>query len=112
MRNLRDIILWVNALPWCSGARKQTVQPIPSTRKPSDKPIWKSVHPMENSAGTSDYKVPTEKKRNQVMCDVRDVMRWQEIYQVCRDDLISSLSVCVPMEKQHNQVTCDSRDTM
>ena len=30
------------------GSKKQPIHHVPSTAKPCDKPIWKSVHPLEN----------------------------------------------------------------
>ena len=50
------IQMW-NEAPAATGLRKQPMQNVASTRSPQDKPIWKSLHPMDNSAGTSDYKV-------------------------------------------------------
>ena len=86
-------------------------------RQPKDKPIWKSLHPLDNSEGTDrQYVVPSSKPRVKEMCRVRDSLKWNEVYKPHRTDLVHAneavRSYTIPDEKRRDDVRWQTRVMM
>ncbi|KAJ1478620.1 hypothetical protein T484DRAFT_2928794 [Baffinella frigidus] len=78
------------AAPSVTGSRKQVIDKVASTRAPVEHKIWKAVHPMQNSLGTSDYKGPSGKSRAAERNAVRDSLKWTEVYHPPKVDRVKA----------------------
>uniref|UniRef100_A0A6U5BMD7 Centriolar and ciliogenesis-associated protein HYLS1 C-terminal domain-containing protein n=1 Tax=Hemiselmis andersenii TaxID=464988 RepID=A0A6U5BMD7_HEMAN len=103
--------------PSVTGSKKASAPHVASIAKPKDKQIWKSQHPLNNSEGTDrSYVVPSMKPRVKEMCQVRDSLKWNEVYQPRKTDRVLAneavRSYVTPDEKRRDDVRWQTRVMM